>query len=97
MERNCHRYRLFFKVFLHDTMAALLTHQLESMVFDKGTAPSVGTRVDVGLKPTIPQKAAGMRHDPPVSVPMAAIAMPSATETAPPDDDPPGIRPVALS
>ncbi len=43
------------------------------------------------------QKAAGIRHEPPVSVPSPTGAMPSATATADPDEDPPGIRPVARS
>ncbi len=33
-----------------------------------------------------------MRIDPPVSLPSAATASPNATETAAPDDDPPGMR-----
>ena len=45
----------------------------------------------VGLKPVMPQRAAGMRTDPPVSLPMATGTMPSATETAAPEDEPPGI------
>jgi hypothetical protein len=51
----------------------------------------------VGLKPTKPFSAEGMRIDPPVSVPIAPAAMPSVTETAAPDDDPPGMRPAARS
>ena len=51
----------------------------------------------VVLSPVIPQNAAGMRTDPPVSEPSAAAAMPSATETAAPLDDPPGMRPRARS
>jgi len=58
-----------------------------------GTPPSSGTRACVGLKPTMPLKAAGIRHEPPVSVPSAPWAMPSATDTAPPDDEPPGTWP----
>jgi hypothetical protein len=38
-----------------------------------------------------------MRIDPPVSVPIAAAAIPSVTEIAGPDDEPPGMRPVARS
>jgi hypothetical protein len=38
-----------------------------------------------------------MRTEPPVSVPIAATAIASATLTAAPDDEPPGIRPVARS
>ena len=33
-----------------------------------------------------------MRQEPPVSVPIAPNAMPSETDTAAPDDDPPGMR-----
>ena len=38
----------------------------------------------------MPQAAAGTRIDPPVSVPIVAIAMPETTETADPPLDPPG-------
>jgi hypothetical protein len=51
----------------------------------------------VGLKPTRPFNAAGMRIDPPVSLPIARAAMPSVTEIAALDDEPPGMRPVARS
>ena len=37
-----------------------------------------------------PLKAAGMRTEPPVSVPIATGARPRATATAEPDDEPPG-------
>ena len=40
----------------------------------------------------MPQSAAGMRIEPPVSVPMAISHMPSATATPPPEDEPPGTR-----
>ena len=43
-------------------------------------------RCRLGLKPTMPHSAAGMRVEPPVSLPMAISHMPSATATAPPDD-----------
>ena len=55
-------------------------------------APSRGTRYCVGLKPTSPHSAAGMRTEPPVSVPIATAAMPSATEIGAPAEEPPGIR-----
>ena len=58
----------------------------------KGNAPSVGMRCRLGLKPTRPQSAAGMRTEPPVSLPMAISHMPSATATAAPEDEPPGMR-----
>src|SRR5262245_66476883 len=45
--------------------------------------------------PTMPQKAAGWRIDPPVSEPSASGVMPEATATADPPLDPPGTRSVA--
>ena len=66
-----------------------------SSVNDSGTAPSSGTRAWVGLKPTMPLNAAGIRQEPPVSVPSAPCAMPSTTETAAPDDEPPGTWPIS--
>ena len=74
----------------HATVGAI--GPMESSEVDSGNAPCVGTRYAVGLKPTIPQSAAGIRHEPPVSVPSPAAAMPSVTETTAPDDEPPGIR-----
>ena len=65
----------------------------ESSVPDSGNTPSSGIRPTVVFKPVTPQKAAGIRTEPPVSLPMAAAAMPSVTETAAPEDDPPGMRP----
>ncbi len=63
----------------------------ESRVVESGNAPARGTRARVGLNPAMPHSAAGMRTEPPVSVPSANAAMPSATDTAAPEDDPPGI------
>src|ERR687891_697947 len=40
----------------------------------------------------MPQRAAGWRIDPPVSVPIAHGALPAATAAAEPPDDPPGTR-----
>jgi hypothetical protein len=37
-----------------------------------------------------PQKADGIRTEPPVPDPTATAAMPSETETAAPEDEPPG-------
>ena len=51
---------------------------IESSVNDSGNAPSVGTRCLLGFQPTMPQSAAGMRVEPPVSVPIAISHMPSA-------------------
>ena len=40
--------------------------------------------------PTMPQKAAGWRIEPPVSVPVAPSAQRAATAAAEPPDEPPG-------
>ena len=64
----------------------------ETIVRLSGTTPLNGTSLNDGLSPTRPQAAEGMRIDPPVSVPMDANAIPAATETADPPDDPPGER-----
>ncbi len=69
----------------------------ESSEVESGNAPLVGTRCAVGLNPTMPHNAAGMRHEPPVSVPSAPNAMPSVTDTAAPEDEPPGMRAAARS
>ncbi len=68
-----------------------------SSVVESGTAPSVGTRRAVPLKPTTPWSAAGMRIEPPVSEPSATQAAPVATDAAPPDVEPPGMRGVGSS
>jgi hypothetical protein len=46
----------------------------------------------VGVTPTTPQKDAGWRMDPPVSLPSATTAVPCATAAADPPLDPPGTR-----
>ena len=63
-----------------------------SSVLDSEKAPVVGTRPEVGLNPTAPERADGMRIEPPVSLPMAISAMPSTSETTAPEEDPPGAR-----
>src|SRR5579862_3397470 len=65
---------------------------IESSVVERGNAPFAGTRDAVGLKPVRPQNAAGMRNEPPVSLPRPAAAMPNATDIAAPDDEPPATR-----
>ena len=70
----------------------LASGPIESSEVESGTTPSIGTRRAVGLKPMMPHTAAGMRTEPPVSVPSAATAMRSATETAAPEEEPPGTR-----
>ncbi len=50
---------------------------------------SSGTRPKGGLKPTTPLKAAGMRIEPPMSEPLARVAVPLASAAPDPPDDPP--------
>src|SRR5579863_9594935 len=45
----------------------------------------------LGLKPTQPQKLAGLMVDPITCVPSAALTMPTATAAADPLDEPPGV------
>ena len=56
------------------------------------TTPPRSTRASDGLKPAIPQNAAGTRIEPDVSVPIAQGTTPAATATAEPEDEPPGAR-----
>src|SRR5262245_14901750 len=44
----------------------------------------------------MPQAAAGTRIEPPVSVPIVAIAIPVPTDTADPPLDPPALRDVSI-
>jgi hypothetical protein len=60
---------------------------------DSGHTPVAGTRPQVGLSPTTPQQAAGIRIDPAVSLPTAPGTSPAATAAADPPLDPPAIRP----
>ncbi len=53
---------------------------------------SLGMRPNVGLSPAIPQKEAGMRIEPPPSVPSANGTMSAATAAAEPPLEPPGVR-----
>src|SRR5262245_50101789 len=62
------------------------------MVRDNGTQPSVDTSPSVGLRPTTPQAAAGIRIDPPVSVPIVASPIPAARLAPDPPLEPPGDR-----
>ena len=54
--------------------------------------PSRLTSPWVGFRPTTPQAEAGIRIEPPVSVPIAATAMPVATAMAEPLLEPPALR-----
>ena len=53
------------------------------------------TRPRVGFRPTRPQQAAGIRIEPPPSLPWAIGTMPEATAEAAPPEDPPGVREVS--
>ena len=55
-----------------------------------GTTPLADRAPSVGFSPTMPFSAAGTRPEPAVSVPSAKAAMPRATATAEPDEEPPG-------
>ena len=63
-----------------------------SSVVLNGTTPVVRQRPVVGRKPTTPVAEAGMRIEPPVSVPRAIRADPSHRLTPAPADEPPGAR-----
>src|ERR671917_585109 len=54
--------------------------------------PKRDTAPYVGLRPTMPLRAAGWRIEPPVSVPIAHGASPAATAAAEPPLEPPGTR-----
>ncbi len=58
-----------------------------------GKTPSIGTSPYVGLNPAMPQQAAGMRIEPPVSVPSAPSASPATSAAAEPPLEPPAVRP----
>src|SRR3990167_6714558 len=69
----------------------------ESSVGERGYTPSSGHRPLVVLSPKTPEKAAGLRTDPPVSEPTAKAHIPAATATAEPLDEPPGTRCTTMS
>src|SRR5918999_2303811 len=62
------------------------------MVRLRGTTPAVEISPRLGFKPTTPHAAAGMRIEPPVSVPIDAHAISATIDAADPPDDPPGDR-----
>ncbi len=63
--------------------------ETQSSVGQFGTSPRDDTRPTVGLMPTMSLKPAGMRPEPPVSVPSANATWPAATATAEPELEPP--------
>ena len=56
-----------------------------------GDSGYAGTRPKLGLSPTLPQNAAGMRTEPAPSVPTLSGPSPAATAAAVPPDEPPGV------
>jgi hypothetical protein len=54
--------------------------------------PGCGMRPWLGFMPTSPEKAAGMRVDPPPSLAVPQGTRPAATAAAEPPDEPPGVR-----
>src|SRR5436305_9291942 len=56
-----------------------------------GEAGHAGTRARVGLIPQLPANAAGMRIDPPPSVPRWMLPMPRTTAATAPPEEPPGV------
>ena len=91
------RAQLGWEAWLEPLPIDELTERHWAGLVDKGRAPVVGTRRAVLLKPTMPHSAAGIRIDPPVSDPKPTSAAPVATDTAAPEDEPPGIRSTVLS
>jgi hypothetical protein len=63
-----------------------------SMLLLTGSTPLFDTNPNVGRRPVTPQKPAGTRTEPPVSVPSAASTISSATATAEPPLEPPGMQ-----
>ena len=53
------------------------------------------TRPRAGFRPTSPQQAAGIRIEPPPSLPCATGTIPAATAAAAPPLEPPGVRSVS--
>lgn len=51
-----------------------------------------GTRPCGGLNPYRPLKLAGMRMDPPMSLPVASVVSPAASAAPDPPDDPPVVK-----
>ncbi len=81
-------------------MAVSSTVRVSTPSVGRPIAPSVhsgahDTRPRVGFRPTRPQHEAGMRIEPPPSLPCASETMPDATAAPLPPDDPPGVRDVS--
>ena len=52
---------------------------------------SMGMRPRLGFRPTMPHQAAGMRTEPPMSVPSASGTQPLPTAAPEPPEEPPGV------
>ena len=63
-----------------------------SHVGASGCTPVTGTSPAVGFSPTTPQYAAGIRTEPPQSVPIASSHTPAPTSAAEPPLEPPEVR-----
>jgi hypothetical protein len=66
-------------------------HALRAGTQHQAGAPLVETMPTDGFTPTTPLRPAGTRPLPAVSVPSANVTTPSATATAEPEDEPPGM------
>src|SRR5229473_6859331 len=64
----------------------------QSKAGDSGMMPSQEMRPQLGFRPVTLQRDAGMRMEPPVSVPMLPKQSPAATAAAEPPLEPPGMR-----
>ena len=64
----------------------------EISVFQPGPDGSCGTSPKVGLCPTSPQNAAGMRIEPPPSPPSETGPAQAAAAAAAPPEEPPAVR-----
>ena len=65
------------------------------MLVQPSARRSVGTVPGETRKPTMPQKAAGVRSEPPVSEPVQIGSIDAASATAEPPDEPPQMRAVS--
>ena len=75
-----------------NTSASRANQPQVSNIGANGHTPASEMRPCVGRSPYTPQKLAGARTDPPVSLPMAKSTSAPATAAADPLDDPPGTR-----
>ena len=71
--------------------------ETQSSVRQAGSMPRGEMAPTLGFSPTMPFSMAGTRPEPAVSVPRLSAAMPRATATAEPDDEPPGTCPGATA